>query len=538
MEELELKSRKEGKRSIPRNAVLYFERLNRFNQWRKLVGVEIGIKEGKPGNIVEKRKHEEERIKEKYLRFLDTNLFILLGKKNYNEFINYFRVDSYRNFLENLNENLPPMSENCRVVVILPSRLEGKNILRVLEGYLNQVDDKNNPLNKDLFEIIILINRRESESDDDTEEKINGFCQQYPELRIRAIKVIFPQNEAISNVGMCRKIISDLAILRSKDHTKPLYFITEDADTIFVDPQIVFQTIKNFDSKYPLDALKGQERRDPHILKEIPFLLFKLQLDAALPILLKQGRKDLGRGLEFIDNEIFRWRRVITGGWATAFTSEILMKIGGYLPVKMGEDMSIGELISLLRGKEIETKEFGKIIQPDNSTVDFFPVKSIGSARRYVAELLQRIKTAYSSEFGTENEVKTLREFDIDEALKEIKEKKLNEINEETLKMIENDLSWKRLFLISVLGKEKGERLFERLMIIVLGFKKEDYKIEDNQVKILNIKKLKAIFYTFRLRLWIGQRLKNDRKTEVFGLPIMPISQAIEKLRNLEEKLK
>jgi len=198
--------------------------------------------------------------------------------------------------------------------------------------------------------------------------------------------------------------------------------------------------------------------------------------------------------------------------------------------------LSIGELISLLRGKEIETKEFGKIIQPDNSTVDFFSVKSIGSARRYVAELLQRIKTAYSSEFGTEREVKTLREFNIDEALKEIKEKRLNEINEETLKMIENDLSGKRLFLIGILGKDRGERLFERLMIIVLGFNKEDYKIEDNQVKILNIKKLEAIFYTFRLRLWLGQKLKNARKTEVFGLPIMPLSQALEKIKKFGRK--
>lgn len=538
MEKLEIKDKEKEKRKVPKNAVLYFERLNRFNQWRKLAGVEIGIEEGKPENIVKKRQQEEQKIKEKYLRLLDTNLFILLGKKNYNEFINYFRVNSYRDFLENLNKNLPPMSKNCRVVVILPSRLEGKNILRVLEGYLDQVDDKNNPLDKDIFEIIILINRRENEPDDDTEEKIRTFRQQYPGLRIRPVKVIFPQNEAIANVGMCRKIISDLAILRSKNHTKPLYFITEDADTIFVDSQIVFQTIKKFDNKYPLDALRGRERRDPNILKEIPFLLFRLQLDAALPILLKQGREDLGRGLEFIDNEIFRWRRVITGGWATAFTSEALMKIGGYLPVMMGEDLSIGELISLLRGKEIETKEFGKIIQPDNSTVDFFSVKSIGSARRYVAELLQRIKTAYSSEFGTEREVKTLREFNIDEALKEIKEKRLNEINEETLKMIENDLRGKRLFLIGILGKDRGERLFERLMIIVMGLNKEDYKIEDNQVKILNIKKLEAIFYTFRLRLWLGQRLKNDKKTEVFGLPIMPLSQALEKLKNLEEKIK
>jgi hypothetical protein len=94
------------------------------------------------------------------------------------------------------------------------------------------------------------------------------------------------------------------------------------------------------------------------------------------------------------------------------------------------------------------------------------------------------------------------------------------------------------LFLIGILGKDRGERLFERLMIIVMGLNKEDYKIEDNQVKILNIKKLEAIFYTFRLRLWLGQRLKNDKKTEVFGLPIMPLSQALEKLKNLEEKIK
>jgi len=523
MEKLKLKGKEEEKIPVPKNAVLYFERLNRFNQWRKLVGVEIGIKEEKPENITKERKNEEERIKKKYLGFLDTNLFLLLGKKNYDEFRNYFQVGSYRYFLENLSKNLPPMSENCRIVVILPSRLEGKNILSVLEGYLNQIDNTNNHLNKDLFEIIILINRRENEPDDDTEEKIQGFCQQHPEIRIRTVKVIFPQNEAIANVGMCRKIISDLAILRSKNHTKPLYFITEDADTIFVDPKIVFRTIENFDNKYPLDALKGQERRDPNILKEIPFLLFKLQLDAALPMLLKQGRKDLERDLEFIDNEIFRWRRIITGGWTTAFTSEVLMKIGGYLPVKLGEDLSIGELISLLRGKEIEINKFGKIIQPNNSTINFSPIKSIGSARRYMAELLQRIETAYSSQFGAEKEIKTLRELNIDEALKEIKEKRLNEINETTLEMIENDLSGKRLFLIKILGKEKGERLFERLMTIVLGFNKKDYKIENNQVKILNSDKLKAIFYTFRLRLWLGQKLKNDRKTEVFGLPIMPI---------------
>lgn len=524
--------------SIPPDKNLYFKQLQRFIQWRNLIGKDnlwLGISSKEPKDVKKERKREEDEIRKIYLQHLDRNLYLLLGHKNYSQFLEYFQVRSYREFLEKLNSLLPPMDKNCRVVVILPSRLEGKNIERVLEGYTRQVDNKKKPLNQSLFEIIVLVNRRKDEEDDDTEEKIEEFCRKHPETKVRIVKIVFPENENIANVGMCRKIISDLAILRSQKNILPLYFITEDADTIFVDPTIIYKTIKSFDAKYFLDALRGQERRDPNILKEIPVLLFKLQSDAAISILLKQGRKKQMNVDDFTNNEIFRWSRIITGGWATAFTAEVLMKIGGYLPVKIGEDLSIGELISLLRGDVIETKEWGNIIKPNNSTVQFFGVKSIGSARRFVSVLLEKIKTAYSSEFGSKKEIQVLRDIDFEKILEEIKKKNWNMINEETLKMIEDDLSSKRRFLLDVLGKNDGERMFQRLMIIVLGFKKKDYQLEKDQVKIVNRKRLKQIFYTFRLRLWLGQKYGAERKTEVFGLPVRPDDVA--KLENLVKNL-
>jgi len=253
----------------------------------------------------------------------------------------------YLEELKRFNKGLKPMSKDCRISVIIPARLEEQNLKNLLDQYIQQEDNNGNPINKDLFEINILVNRKEGEEGDKSMEVIDKWKKENPGHHVNAVDIVFPKSKA--NVGMARKYITDLSLLRSTERrtaSGPLYIESEDADLVSVDRRTVNKLIADFDGEPHLDVLRGIQDRQPEIMSQNDLFFFERRLWDIGEVLLRDESLRSDR----FDNSSFVWNRVISGGWNTAYTAEAYAQINGYVSDTIGEDMKIGQKISVLRG--------------------------------------------------------------------------------------------------------------------------------------------------------------------------------------------
>ncbi|MDT7859206.1 MAG: hypothetical protein RQ930_04185 [Candidatus Aenigmarchaeota archaeon] len=300
---------------------------------------------------------------------------------------------SYRGLIEYLSSKIPPMKKENRVSVLIPARLEGGNIYRTLEEYTKQQDLQNNPLDPNLYEIVIFVNRKKGEARDNTLSEIERFKKNNPqynihEYNIHVFELVLPED--LARVGFCRRVLTDVVLYRAVQREEKdglLYLITEDADLEKVDPQIVAKTIERFE-KYPhLDALRGIQLRNPETLSRCPFLWLERYVSDVTELLSTHQRG-------FPDNwyyyggwpDPFSWGRIITGGWATSFKASTLAEIGGYDPkLKVGEDLFIGNAISILRSKENDDQGNPR---PNLDTIKTMSVRHVSSPRRFLSILM------------------------------------------------------------------------------------------------------------------------------------------------------
>ncbi len=317
----------------------------------------------KDGKIVQR---DAEREKERIERYIDS----LDGE--------------YHAEIEGIANTLEPMNEKCRVAVIIPARYEEKNLANLLDQYSKQTDTSGNALDPDLFEINIIVNRKQSEIADNSVQVINDWRKDHPEIHVNIIDVAFKDEEAC--VGLARKYVTDATLLRSvkrKDATKPLYIESEDADLFSVDKATVAKLINIFDNRPHVDVLRGVQDRQPEVMKENELLFFQRRLWDLAEILLRNPkyRPDKNSGADFV------WHRVVSGGWNTAFTAEAYAQIGGYgATYRIGEDMAIGQQISVLRG----SKENGQVI-PNTYTATTSGIRSNSSPRRFIDAMARKI---------------------------------------------------------------------------------------------------------------------------------------------------
>ena len=319
----------------------------------------------------------------------------------------------YETYLTAVADALGPMDEECRVAVNIPAYMEGKNLYGLLEEYMKQQDRDGNPLNPRLFEINIIINRREGTEPDNSVEVIEEFIKSYMDEHglktkpnIRYIDAEFIADN--STVGYARKVITDAVLLRSlrrENQQHSLYIESEDADLMKVDPRVVANLISKFDKNPHLDAVRGVEGRMPEYLKENDLLLMRRN---AWEIYLANSRQKPLR-----DPKSPYWNsftnRVITGGWNTGYTAEAYAMVGGYENVKSGEDNSIGERISMVRGD-------GEY--PNLETIGSVPTRTESSPRRFINEIIEK-KGAYE-DFGNKEAEARIRNYSIPELMDEI----------------------------------------------------------------------------------------------------------------------
>lgn len=305
----------------------------------------------------------------------------------------------YRQELESLNLALHPMSGKCRVAVNVPARFEEAHLLNLLEQYSQQVDENGTLLDPELFEINIIVNRKEGEVADNSLHVIRGWKAKHSQFRVNVVDIVLPQEKA--NVGVARKYITDLTLLRSLHRSTPagpLYIESEDADLFSVNKYTINTIIKEFDEHPHLDVLAGIQDRHPEILQKNDLLFFNQRLWHFMEMVMRRQKYRP----ESFEHASFSWNRVMSCGWNTAYTAEVYAQVGGYESAVMGEDILIGEKISLLRGY---TDMMGRII-PNTATAKSSRLRSQSSPRRLIDTMAKEVR---SSDIYNDFEDQTLK---------------------------------------------------------------------------------------------------------------------------------
>jgi len=292
----------------------------------------------------------------------------------------------HRKELEELDSGLPPMEKECRIAIIIPARFEGKNLSNLLDQYTKQVDADGNELNPNLFEVNVIINKKNSEQWDESMDIVQDWKRKNPNIKVNVIQKSFDDDKGC--VGIARKYITDLSLLRSlkrKEQDGSLYIESEDADLFSIDKRTVSKLIRDFDHSPEIDVLRGVQDRQPEILMENDLLFFQRRLSDFMEAFLR----DRKYRPESNPESDFVWHRVVSGGWNTAYTAEAYSQIGGYNEkMVIGEDMDIGQKISVLRGKKDAGS--GDFI-PNTWTARASGLRANSSPRRFIDALKRKI---------------------------------------------------------------------------------------------------------------------------------------------------
>ena len=402
----------------------------------------------KNGNPIERNKDREKQNIEGYLNKQDP---------------------TYLSEIRGFAGGMEKMHEKCRVSVIIPARFEEKNLENLLDQYSKQVDKKGNPVDKDIFEINIIINRKVGENPDNSVAVVEEWKRNNPGYHVNYIDIEFAKEKA--NVGTARKYITDLSLLRSTSRTKadgPLYIESEDADLTAVDKRTIAKLIEGFDEKPHLDILRGIQDRQPELMQKNELLMFERRLWDFAEVFM---RKEVYRP-ENMQGSSFIWNRVISGGWNTAYTAESYAEIGGYVPDLIGEDMKIGQKISLLRGHNDANDN--AII--NTKTAETSGLRSNSSPRRFIDAMTRKI----SPYDDFENQ--SLKDKTIDELLDGVKQ--YEKASEAHRGNYENAMNILKNFIAKEMKQPEASDVFFRVLW-AMGLKKDDYIVmPDNSIKL------------------------------------------------------
>lgn len=364
-------------------------------------------------------------------------------------------------------EQMPPMDEKCRVSVNIPAYREEAIIYNMLEEYTKQVDADGKKLNPSVYEINVLVNMEEGDTPDRTVEEVKRFSADHPEFKINVANIVFPKGKG--GVGAARKALTDAVLQRSTNRlvqSGPLYIESEDADHTKVDRKTVVNLIEKFDNNPQIDALRGVQDRTPEIMMQNDlFFLSRRAWDFGEIEMRRQKYRP-----ESSDTADFTWNRVITGGWNTAYTAESYALINGYDPdMKMGEDMYIGQAISVLRGS---TEADGKF-KLNTSTIKTVKSRTDSSPRRFLMSFIAG-KGPYD-DFGNTDKEKELRAKKMEDLL--VEAAPYAELNEANKPRLEQELRVLGNFMMERTPDEAAFRKSFGRVLFFLGFKKGDFDL-------------------------------------------------------------
>jgi hypothetical protein len=363
--------------------------------------------------------------------------------------------------------------------------------------YTKQVDKQGNTLPANMYEINIVVNRKTGSPEDNTVAEIQRFiadqAAQGKEFNINYVNLEF--DPPFNNVGHARKVVTDMTFLRSLQRAhqnKALYIESEDADLMRVDPLTVINLIDKLDSNPHLDAARGTQDRFPEKLMENDLLFLQRRLwDFTEPFLRRQKYRPGNNPRETWN---FTWHRTITGGWNTGYTAEACAMIGGYDSTQVsGEDMSIGEKMTMIRGD-------GDM--PNLDVVGTVPTRSDSSPRRFLGEVVTKVP-AYQ-DFSNEAINKLIRETSLEDLLSQVSS--VARITPENLGTFDGLFRGHYGSIKSLTPNEDAAKELYDSIMMWAGFKKEDYSYSKDSVEIHNWDNLKNALESYRERVSNGIR--------------------------------
>lgn len=392
---------------------------------------------------------------------------------------------SYKDELNKIASQMGEMSEANKVSINVPAYHEEKNIYRLLEEFSSQQESvvDNNTGNRKLqpvsmsdYEINILVNRKVGTAPDNTVGEIERFKEDYKKKhgldpKINYFDIELPEDKA--TVGYARKILTDAVLARSLERSNqqhPLYIESEDADVVKADRFLVSNLIEKFDQNPHLEALKGEDDRDLEIMKENDYLFMRKRAWDFLATQMGQKKMRDPNNPRWSS----MWNRVYTNGWNGGYTAEGYANIGGYDDVKVGEDMAIGEKISMIRGDGIN---------PNLEVVGRVRSRSFSSPRRFMHEILSG--TAAYDNFGDEEIEQQVRNLTDHEMLDAISD--FSRINQGNQEYFTKHLQMTaRMAADNSLGDPvQAEHMVRRIMF-GLGYKNGDYTYKNGHLDIVN----------------------------------------------------
>ena len=439
------------------------------------------------------RRQVEDASGKKHWVEADNSPVVRSVERERNTIYNYLNSEfsknpEYKQKVASVMSSLGAMSNNCRVSVNIPAWMEADSLDRLLSQYIDQTDNKGEALEQSLFEINILVNRKKGTPEDNSVKVIESFIEKYAKRHNGVRPVVHYANVEMepeeANIGFVRKLLTDAVLQRSLDRnnqSQPLYIESEDADLIEVDKRTVFNLISKLDKNPHLDAVHGIEGRMPSIIKDNALLLMRRN---AWEVFLFNARQK-----RFRDPRNPNWNsfsnRVITGGWNSGYSAEAYAMIGGYEPARAGEDISIGERISMMRGDGD---------YPNLETIGSVPTRTESSPRRFIDEIANK-KSAYE-DFGDDSNEEAIRGVSLSDAMKRIDE--YADITEDNKPNFENEAQmyydWAR-GSTPTLGDARD--VARRIMRSV-GYEEGDYVFEGDKIHIINWGNVKRNIEAYR----------------------------------------
>ena len=391
--------------------------------------------------------------------------------------------------MEQVAASLGEMDDANRVSINVPAWMEGRSLEHFLGEYVKQTDKQGDVLDPNLYEINILINRETGAVPDDSVEVIEKFIADFertngerPNIRYADVEL----DTGYNNVGYARKLLTDATMLRSlrrQNQAESLYIESEDADMISIDKRTVVNLMTKLDENPELDAVRGVQDRSPEHMKENDMLFLRRRAWDFFEI--------MARSKQFRNPTSPRWNftfnRTVTGGWNTGYSAEAYVLIGGYEVVQAGEDMSIGEKMTMIRGN-------GDV--PNLDVVGTVSSRSNSSPRRFINEIAKQ-KDAYA-DFTNPEDNKDIRQKSLDELLDSIKD--YERINDSNKKEFEHYIASTYEWAKSATPTEQDAKQFERRLLFWLGFKQGDYEIENGSVKVKSWDNIKSSLDSYRNR--------------------------------------
>ena len=233
--------------------------------------------------------------------------------------------NSYRQEISELAfGNSNKLRDEVRLIITIVARQEGGHIRDTLAVYLNQAIDFES------FEIIVLDNHDTSVKKDATEAQVAAFQKEHPEINLLYAYKQWGKDE-IASVGNATKVASDIALLRIQARNQEsitTVLVSNDADTVSIEPNYLRAILDEFDHNHETEALLTQI--------SVPVATFrKPNIYAALSL------------WDEIDLNVINGEPENLRGASSAYRAAMYAAVGGYNPkCTQAEDLELGFLIA------------------------------------------------------------------------------------------------------------------------------------------------------------------------------------------------